>query len=80
VSLRIRERNCQERSSSNFTRAIEFQETGLLDETIQPVEALGRKQSGASNEFLGKFKTAIHGVMKNGYAVDVSKLTALEVN
>jgi predicted ATPase/AcrR family transcriptional regulator len=33
----------------------------------------------ASNEFLEKFKTAIHGVMKNGYAVDVSKLTALEV-
>jgi predicted ATPase/AcrR family transcriptional regulator len=33
----------------------------------------------ASNEFLTKFKEAIHGVMKNGYAVDVAKLTALEV-
>lgn len=33
----------------------------------------------ASNEFLEKFKTAIHGVMKDGYAVDVAKLTALEV-
>lgn len=33
----------------------------------------------ASNEFLEKFKTAIHGVMKNGYAVDVSKLAALEI-
>jgi AcrR family transcriptional regulator len=33
----------------------------------------------ASNEFLEKFKTAIHGVMKNGYTVDVSKLTVLEV-
>jgi len=33
----------------------------------------------ASNEFLEKFKAAIHSVMKNGYAVDVSKLTALEV-
>jgi AcrR family transcriptional regulator len=33
----------------------------------------------ASNEFLEKFKMAVHGVMKNGYAVDVSKLTALEV-
>lgn len=33
----------------------------------------------ASNEFMEKFKAAIQGVMKNGYAVDVSKLTALEV-
>lgn len=33
----------------------------------------------ASNEFLEKFKAAIHGVMKNGYTVDVSKLTVLEV-
>ena len=33
----------------------------------------------ASNEFLVKFKAAVHGVMKNGYAVDTSKLTALEV-
>jgi predicted ATPase/AcrR family transcriptional regulator len=32
-----------------------------------------------SNEFLEKFKAAIHGVMKNGYTVDVSKLTVLEV-
>lgn len=32
-----------------------------------------------SNEFLEKFKAAIHGVMRNGYTVDVSKLTALEV-
>lgn len=32
-----------------------------------------------SNEYLTKFKTAIHGVMKNGYTVDESKLTALEV-
>ena len=33
----------------------------------------------ATNEFLEKFKAAIHGVMKNGYSVDVSKLTTLEV-
>lgn len=33
----------------------------------------------ASNEFLEKFKTAIHNVMEKGYAVDVSKLTALKV-
>jgi predicted ATPase len=33
----------------------------------------------ASNAFLTKLKEAIHGVMKNGYAVDVVKLAALEV-
>lgn len=33
----------------------------------------------AGNEFLEKFKAAIHCVMKNGYTVDVSKLTVLEV-
>jgi predicted ATPase/AcrR family transcriptional regulator len=32
-----------------------------------------------SNAFLTKFKEAIHGVMKNGYTVDVAKLSALEV-
>jgi AcrR family transcriptional regulator len=32
-----------------------------------------------SNEFLNNFKAAIHGVMKNGYAVDAAKLVALEV-
>ena len=31
------------------------------------------------NKFLEKFKATIHGVMKNGYTVDVSKLTVLEV-
>lgn len=33
----------------------------------------------ASNDFLEKFKAAIHGVMKIGYTVDASKLTVLEV-
>jgi predicted ATPase len=33
----------------------------------------------ASNEFLEKFKAAIHGVMKNGYTVDAAKLAVLEV-
>lgn len=33
----------------------------------------------AHNEFLEKFKTAMHDVMKNGYTVDVSKLTVLTV-
>lgn len=33
----------------------------------------------ASNEFLEKFKAAILYVMKNGYTVNVSKLTVLEV-
>ena len=31
------------------------------------------------NEFLENFKTAVHGVMSIGYAVDVTKLAALEV-
>lgn len=31
------------------------------------------------NEFLENFKTAVHGVMSMGYAVDVTKLAALEV-
>ena len=33
----------------------------------------------ASNEFLEKFKVAIHGVMSKGYTVDTTKLTALKV-
>lgn len=33
----------------------------------------------AGNEFLTNFKVAIHGVMKDGFAVDVAKLAALEV-
>ena len=33
----------------------------------------------ASKDFLQNFKTAIYGVMKNGYAVDVTKLNMLEV-
>ena len=33
----------------------------------------------ASNEFLTNFKKIIHGVMKDGFAVDTAKLAALEV-
>lgn len=33
----------------------------------------------ASNEFLTSFKAAIHGVMRDGFAVDTAKLAALEV-
>jgi predicted ATPase/AcrR family transcriptional regulator len=33
----------------------------------------------ASNQFLTNFKMVMHGVMKDGFAVDVAKLTALEV-
>ncbi len=32
-----------------------------------------------SNEFLVNFRTAVHGVMKDGFAVDAAKLAALEV-
>lgn len=31
------------------------------------------------NEFLTNFRAAVHGVMKNGFAVDAAKLAALEV-
>lgn len=33
----------------------------------------------ACNEFLAKFRAALHGVMNNGYVVDPAKLTALKV-
>jgi len=33
----------------------------------------------ASNEFLEAFKAAMHGVMRNGYTVDVTKLAVLQV-
>jgi predicted ATPase len=33
----------------------------------------------AANEFLKKFKAAMHGVMESGYAVDPAKLAVLEV-
>lgn len=38
-----------------------------------------KKNPVYANEFLEKFKTAIHSVMKNGHAVDSAKLTVLEV-
>ncbi len=34
----------------------------------------------ATNEFLANFKNTIHGVMRDGYTVDTSKLTVLKVN
>lgn len=38
-----------------------------------------KKNPKATNVFLEAFKTALYGVMKNGFAVDDAKLTALEV-
>jgi len=38
------------------------------------------KHPVAVNEFLEKFKSAMHQVMKNGFAVDTAKLAVLEVN
>jgi hypothetical protein len=37
------------------------------------------KNPALANKFLEQFKATIYGVMKNGYAVDDAKLTALEV-
>lgn len=63
-----------------FYKGEEFQK--LISSGAKPYNAWKHwveSNPAASNEFLKKFKTAIHGVMKNGYAVAPDKLTALEV-
>jgi predicted ATPase/AcrR family transcriptional regulator len=63
-----------------FYKDANFQK--LLSSTTKPYNPWKHwveNNPAASNEFLEKFKAAIHGVMKNGYAVDVAKLVALEV-
>ena len=60
------------------------------DEDLQKILGCGDKPYNAwkhwieknpalANKFLEQFKATIYGVMKNGYAVDEAKLTALEV-
>lgn len=63
-----------------FYKGEDFQK--LVSSTAKPYNPWKHwveNNPAASNEFLEKFKAAIHGVMKNGYTVDVSKLTVLEV-
>jgi hypothetical protein len=63
-----------------FYGNIEFQKLVTSGEkTYNPWKHWVENNPEASNEFLTKFKAAIHGVMKNGYTVDAAKLTALEV-
>jgi hypothetical protein len=40
---------------------------------------LKTSQGRSNNVFLEAFREVLYGVMKNGYAVDDAKLTALEV-
>jgi predicted ATPase len=63
-----------------FYKGKEFQE--LLSSGAKPYNPWKHwveSNPAASNEFLEKFRAAIHVVMKNGYTVDESKLAVLEV-
>jgi predicted ATPase len=63
-----------------FYQGIEFQ--GLVSSGTKPYNPWKHwveSNPATGNVFLENFKAAIHGVMKDGYAVDVSKLTVLEV-
>lgn len=63
-----------------FYKGAEFQK--LLSSGAKPYNPWKHwveKNPAPSNSFLEKFKTALLGVMKNGYAVDAAKLTVLEV-
>lgn len=54
----------------------------LVAASIRPSNAWShwvKNNPNATNVFLKAFKGALYGVMKNGYAVDDAKLTALEV-
>ena len=54
----------------------------LVATSVRPSNAWShwvKKNPNATNLFLEAFKAALYGVMKNGYAVDDAKLTALEV-
>ncbi|MBK7491125.1 MAG: AAA family ATPase [Nitrosomonas sp.] len=64
----------------NFYKDVEFQKPVTSGaKPHNPWKHWVENNPDASNEFLTKFEEAIHGVMKNGYAVDVAKLTALKV-
>lgn len=54
----------------------------LVAASVKPSNAWSHwvtKNPNATNVFLEAFKEVLYGVMKNGYAVDDAKLTALEV-
>ena len=63
-----------------FYTEAQFQQ--LISSGAKPYNPWGhwvKKNPMESNEFLNKFKTTLYGVMRNGYGVDVAKLTALEI-
>lgn len=64
----------------NFYNSAEIQ--SLVASSVRPSNAWShwvKMNPGPTNVFLEAFKEALYGVMKNGYAVDDAKLTALEV-
>jgi len=64
----------------NFYNSQEIQ--SLVAASVRPSNAWSHwvaKNPNATNIFLNTFKEVLYGVMKNGYAVDDAKLTALEV-
>lgn len=63
-----------------FYKSIEFQK--LISSGAKPHNPWKHwieSNTVPTNEFLEGFRTAVHNVMKNGYAVDPAKLTALAV-
>lgn len=63
-----------------FYKSADFQQlVASSTKPYNPWKHWVESNPAACNEFLEKFKAAIHGVMKNGYAVDAAKLAALEV-
>lgn len=64
----------------NFYKGEEFQKLVTSGTKLyNPWKHWVESNPVASNEFLEKFKVAIHGVMKIGFSVDVAKLAVLEV-
>jgi predicted ATPase len=64
----------------NFYNSPEIQ--SLVAASVRPSNAWSHwvtKNPNATNVFLEAFREVLYGVMKNGYAVDDAKLTALEV-
>ncbi len=64
----------------NFYNSPEIQ--SLIAASVRPSNAWSHwvtKNPDATNVFLEAFREVLYGVMKNGYAVDDAKLTALEV-
>lgn len=63
-----------------FYKDAEFQKlVAAISKPYNPWKHWVDSHPKAVNGFLEKFKTAMHGAMKNGYAVDTAKLAALEV-